>query len=135
MPLLVWKQDFSVGVAQFDEQHKKLIGMVNDLYDAMKTGKAKEALGPLFDGLVEYTVGHFFAEEMLMQEHKYPGYAIHLREHKALTRQVLDFQDKFKQGSVALGVELLTFLTNWLKHHIKGTDKQYGVFFNGKGIH
>lgn len=135
MPLFKWSAEYSVGVNEFDEQHKKLMGMINELHSAMKSGRSKEAFEPLFDGLIDYTTKHFRAEEKLMQEHSYLSYTVHQKEHTQLIMQVLEFWEKYKQGNIGLGVELLTFLTKWLQHHIKGTDKQYGAFFNAKGIH
>jgi hemerythrin len=38
MPLMTWTPKLSVGVAVLDEDHKKLVGMVNELYDAMQAG-------------------------------------------------------------------------------------------------
>jgi hemerythrin-like metal-binding protein len=131
---MTWNAEFSVGIKQFDEQHKKLVGMINELYDAMKAGKTGAVLGGLFNELVEYTLQHFMAEEMLMKEHGYPGYQAHLAEHKKLTAEVVKFKEKFDKSGLGLGVELLPFLTDWLKHHINGTDKLYGKFFSEKGL-
>ena len=44
MSLLAWSSMFSVGVAEIDNQHKKLVDMANKLNDAMKSGQGKEAL-------------------------------------------------------------------------------------------
>ncbi len=54
MALMEWTDKLSVGVAALDEDHKKLVGMVNELYDAMLAGHGKEKLGRILDGLVQY---------------------------------------------------------------------------------
>jgi hemerythrin len=36
-----------VKVAEIDTQHKKLIDMINKLYDAMKVGKSKDVMGEI----------------------------------------------------------------------------------------
>ena len=63
MPLFVWNDSYSVKVAELDNQHKKLIGLINQLYDAMKEGKGKDVLEVIFTELIEYTKNHFSAEE------------------------------------------------------------------------
>ena len=55
MPLMNWTDKLSVGVAVIDDDHKKLVGMVNELYDAMQSGRGKDSLGRILDGLVQYT--------------------------------------------------------------------------------
>ena len=49
MSLIKWNDSFSVNVVKVDQEHKKLIAMVNDLTDAMKAGKGKDVLGKILD--------------------------------------------------------------------------------------
>lgn len=135
MPLMEWSPKLSVGINQFDGEHQKLVGMVNDLFDAVGAGKGKERLGTILDGLISYTQSHFLAEEKLMKLHAYPNFTAHKAEHDALTKQVLEVQAKFRAGATAaLSVEVMNFLKNWLIKHIMGTDKGYGPHLNGKGV-
>ena len=84
MPLMEWNDKLSVGVAQFDNEHKKLVAMVNELFDAVQGGHGKEALGKILDGLIAYTKTHFANEERYFQQHGYADYAQHKAEHDAL---------------------------------------------------
>jgi len=135
MPLMEWSEKLSVGVSQFDAEHKRLVGMVNDLFDAVSAGRGKEVLGPILDGLVSYTKTHFANEEKFMAQHGFPAFAAHKAEHDALAKQVGDIEKKFRGGATSvLSMEVMAFLKNWLVKHILGTDKGYGPFLNGKGI-
>jgi hemerythrin len=134
MALLTWNDGYSVKVKQFDDQHKKLIDMVNELHDAMKVGKGKEVLEKILAGLIQYTVTHFSNEERLMKLHNYPGYEQHKKEHNLLTMQVSDVQKKYREGSAVLSQSVMTFLKEWLQTHIQGTDKNYSAFLNSKGV-
>jgi hemerythrin len=126
----------SVGVKALDEEHQKLVGMLNALYDGMQAGQGKEALGKILDGLIGYTKTHFAHEERFFAQHGYPDAVKHKAEHDALARQALDVQAKYKAaGSAAtLSMEVLNFLKNWLINHIQGSDKKYGPFLNAKGV-
>lgn len=134
MALITWSDSLSVKVKQFDDQHKKLVDMVNQLFDAMKSGKGSQVMGDILKQLIAYTQTHFAAEERLMQQHAYPGYEAHKKEHNALVMQVLDLQKQFQEGKPVLTQNIMTFLRDWLSKHIQGDDKKYGIFFNGKGI-
>jgi hemerythrin len=135
MALMEWTEKLSVGVGQFDEEHKRLIGLLNELAEAMSTGHGKQALGPILDALIVYTKTHFDNEERLMKLRGYPEYEAHKKEHDALNKQVLDVRAKFQAGATsALSIELMTFLKSWLSKHILGTDQKYTAFFNAKAV-
>jgi len=134
MAFFEWKADYSVDVASIDLQHKKLVGMLNDLYEAMKSGKAS---GPVvkktIDDLLAYTRTHFSFEEQLLKKHGYPEYDAHVQKHVAMFNRVNEFSTKISQGASQPVLELATFLKDWLQKHILGTDKQYGPFLKSKG--
>lgn len=130
MSLMTWSEEYSVGVARFDTQHKKLIDLVNKLNDAMRVGKGKDVLAAILQELLDYTVYHFKSEEEAMQKVAFDGYDEHKREHDKLTRQVLDFAAKFNSGNSMLTVSLMQFLKDWVLNHIKGTDQKYTKYLN-----
>ena len=134
MPLIQWDDSLKVNVMIFDQQHQKLVGMINELYDAMKEGRSKEVLGKILDGLVDYTITHFTMEEKVMEQHKYPAYTKQKREHENLTTSVRILQEKFKGGKMSVSIDTLSFLKSWLTDHIKGSDKAYGPYLNSKGV-
>lgn len=134
MALITWSDSLSVKVKQFDDQHKKLVDMVNQLFDAMKTGKGNQVMADILKQLIAYTQTHFAAEERLMKQYGYPDFEAHKKEHNALVVQVLDLQKQFQEGKAVLTQNVMTFLRDWLSKHIQGDDKKYGVFFNGKGV-
>lgn len=130
MAIFVWNDLLSVGVPEFDAQHKKLFGMMNALHDAMAKGQGREILKPILDGLVDYTQTHFAAEERRMQQCGYPAYLQHKVQHDALVRKVNDLKKRFEAGQSTLTVEILNFLKDWLVNHIQGTDKKYAPFLS-----
>jgi hemerythrin len=134
MAIMEWSPTFSVKIKKFDDQHKKLVDLVNQLHDAMKAGQGNAMLGVVLQSLISYTATHFKEEEQIMQTHAYPDLARHKSEHEKLVKQVLDLQKKFQAGGGVLTMTVMSFLKEWLITHIQGEDKKYGVFLNGKGI-
>jgi hemerythrin len=136
MPLMKWTDKLSVGVAALDEDHKKLVGMLNELFDGMQAGRGKEQVGKTLDGLVSYTKVHFAREEKFFAQTGYAASVEHKKEHDDLTKQVIDVQQKYKAGATTtLSLEVMNFLKNWLINHIQGSDQKYGPHLNAKGIH
>lgn len=130
-----WNDNYSVGVGSIDADHKKLVGMVNDLFDGVKEGKGVGAVGQILDGLIAYTVEHFDREERYFAQTGYPDTAAHKAEHEDLKKQVLEIQAKFRAGNSAVTMETMSFLKNWLINHIQGSDKKYGSHLNSHGVH
>ncbi len=131
--LITWSRSYSVGVSQMDNEHQRLIDIINNLYAAMRSGRSKDAIGTILDELINYTKTHFTHEEKLMQDSNYAGLDEQKRAHAALVNQVVEIQQKYRTGT-AMGQEVMTFLKNWLINHIQGLDKQYGPVMNKKGI-
>ena len=134
MSLIKWNDGFSVNVAKIDQEHKKLVEMVNELTDAMKEGHGKDVLGGILDGLIAYTASHFQTEENYFKQVGYPGAIEHKKEHVAFVQKVTEFKKEFDAGRATVSVNVLQFLSKWLQTHIKGADREYSKFLNEKGI-
>ena len=135
MSLMEWTESMSVGVTQFDDEHKKLIVLINDLFDAVQAGRGRQALGSVLDELIDYTKTHFSHEEHHLKKLGYPAFKEHKKEHDALAKQVIDIQRKYHAGATAmLSMEVMSFLKSWLVTHIQGTDCLYTAFLNEKGV-
>jgi len=131
---LEWDASFATGVSKYDDQHKVLFNMVNDLADAMQQKKSKEAVGRVLNGLAEYTINHFADEERSFAQTHYPEESQHKALHKKLLDQVTDLIGKFNAGVPLIAQDVINFLQDWLINHIKGTDKKYGHHLNKNGI-
>ena len=134
MAMINWNDSLSVHVAEIDQQHKKLIEMINELNDAMKVGKGKDVLEKIVNNLIGYTATHFKTEENYFAKFGYPDTENHKKEHAAFVQKVSDFKTGFETGKLAMTIEVMSFLSDWLKNHIMGTDKKYASFFNEKGL-
>ena len=135
MSLMSWKESYSVNISQIDQQHKKLVELINALHDAMAMGKAKEMLDKILNDLVSYCAGHFKLEEQLMAANDYPDFQEHKEKHDKMTAKVLSLKKEVAAGKKMISIEVMKFLEQWLDKHILGTDRQYAPFLNAKGVH
>jgi hemerythrin-like metal-binding protein len=129
-----WNPAYSVGIGSIDAQHQNLFAIARELHAAMSAGQGKTALTRTLDRLVQYTGAHFAHEERLMRLHDYPEREKHAAEHKALTQQVLKFQEEVITGRAVVTVQVLHFLRDWLQHHIKESDFRYVPHFQARKV-
>jgi hemerythrin len=127
-----WKQEYRVEIPEVDAQHQRLFALAEELHVARSQGKSKLILEQALRRLITYTKVHFAAEEKLMQSYGYAASAAHKREHDKLADQVVEFQNRFRQQDVCLGLDLMQFLKNWLEAHIKGSDQKYAAHIRSR---
>ncbi|MDP6981090.1 MAG: bacteriohemerythrin [Myxococcota bacterium] len=126
--------DLSVGIDSIDEQHKKLVNMINALNDALAKGEANDVMVKIFDGLVAYVDKHFTFEEALFTKAGWDGAAAHKEKHKQLVEEVMAFKASLDSGSGMIGIKLMKFLKEWLTNHIMKSDKEYADAVKAKGL-
>ena len=128
MSIFLWKEEYSVGHLAIDTQHKRLFQLADELHAAMAAGKGNAAMSAILANLVSYTKLHFADEERLMKECNYPEYLHHKKEHDELTAKVVAFQSDLAAKRVAVTVQLMYFLKDWLTHHIGQNDKKIATY-------
>jgi hemerythrin len=134
MTFIEWKPILSVNIKEIDNQHQRLINLINTLHEAMSKGKGRDVVGQILSELLDYTRVHFAYEEKLLNTHAYPGYVKHKAEHDTLTRQVVELHQQYQSGQMVMTLQVMNFLKTWLSNHIQGTDKGYSLFLNNKGV-
>ena len=125
---------FQVGVEEFDNQHKSLFSIVNEVFQIVFEGKNKEAAGDVLARLMDYTVMHFRSEEEMMKKYGYPDYESHKKQHDILASRVHEMYLNFQTDGAAINEETLGFLVKWVLHHIAKVDKEYAPFLKSKGV-
>ena len=134
MAFIQWDDSFSVNVREIDQQHQKLVGMLNDFEERLRQDP-NQAFQALLDSLVEYTQYHFSTEEKYFEKFSYSDARAHIEEHRKFVEKVLDVRSSFiKHGKLILFFEITSFLKDWLTTHIKGSDKAYAKCFNDNGL-
>lgn len=134
MSMIAWDDKYSVEIQEIDEQHKRLIEIINELYAALSSNSSHDQVAHVLDELVDYTKVHFAVEETLMRIFSYEEYDEHKAIHDNIVSKVLNFQTKFLQGDTKVGMELLLFLKDWLFDHINSVDKRYVKTFHKAGV-
>ena len=124
MPFVFWDDQLAVGVPSIDEQHKKLLAIMNALAEEMQAQNGRQALGKALADLTEYTQVHFRFEENLIKSAVPEQFVTHMQEHQTLIARLNELQDKYDHSTTGiLSIEALQFIRSWLLAHIAGSDK------------
>ncbi len=134
MAFFDWNETLSVKIKTIDDQHKRLIDLINDFYDCINNRSNNESISRLINGMKNYAMMHFVKEESLMKQYKYNDYELHKKEHDEFIMKVVDFEEKFNSNRLIVSLEITRFLKDWIKKHIQGTDMLYSDFFIKKGV-
>lgn len=127
--MVVWKEEYSLGIPHIDEQHRKLFDIANDIYalvaNQLVTDKYDQIIN-IINELKDYTVDHFAAEELYMKEKGFRR----LLSHKVAHQDFIAKMNEIDLGALDESQEehlreILQFVTDWLVQHILVEDKQY----------
>jgi hemerythrin-like metal-binding protein len=114
-----WDDEYSVGVAEIDAQHKALFELYNGLLAAYQADD-QTIVSHAFEEMANYLDVHFSSEEefwrldeKLYREHR----KLHFDFVKYVLKETADGSNLESLGS------LLDFLATWLFDHVQTVDK------------
>ena len=129
-----WKEEYSVGVEEIDEQHKYFILLLNDLYNAVVAGKSREELKDLFQKLSDYAEKHFATEEKYFDEFGYEGAAEHKLKHQEMKDEIEKIKKQEDGKEIDFYGNIVYFLQEWLEDHLAEMDQKYEECFSKHGL-
>jgi hemerythrin len=122
MSLIEWKEDFCVGVAEVDHEHRELVALINSLHDDMRKGASRQ---PIVDALGEIYAqisAHFALEEKYMRETRYMAYAEHKEDHEILLDDLRDIMEQVEDDGSYNEQQLSKDLSYWFSDHFRTHD-------------
>ena len=122
---IVWSDELSIGNAEVDAQHKRLIELIGAIPEKANTHDPE-----ILAEALKYAAAHFVCEESFMAEIQYPDIEHHVNEHKKLTRILLSYQKEYESGGADL-YAFKQFMFRWVRDHIMDEDKKIGLFAQG----
>ncbi|NOU20085.1 MAG: hemerythrin family protein [Bacteroidales bacterium] len=132
--LINWTDTYSIGYSEIDNQHKKLVEMINVLYNAFSQGAVENVIRDILDEMIKYTDYHFKNEEKYFEKYAYSDAQEHIKQHEEFVLKVTDFYQEYNRGSETLTYDIMHFLRDWLLEHIKDSDRKYSSEFQEKSI-
>lgn len=123
--------DFEIGIAEIDLQHKQLLHLLERLRDS--AGKRYGfAANAILEELAVETRVHFAVEESLMRLLSFPDTEAHAAEHRRLAEQLEKFRKRAQDFDVA--DDLCAFIQTWLIDHVNQFDREFVGHFLARGV-
>ncbi len=122
-----WSKNLETGIDLIDEQHKKLVGLLNKLAAHLADRSSPIALSQVFNELIAYTDYHFKAEEEIWHSQLAgdSSFTEHRHTHDSFVAKLgtLKEEENVKPIDDVVG-DVLGFLVHWLAYHILDSDKR-----------
>lgn len=132
--LKTWSDDYLIGIAAIDAQHKAFFEAAHRLYDRILNCEGEKVVEESIRFLKGYAHRHFEAEEAYMARHEYPR----LEQHKALHAEFFEVLDLLVDDlevfgpSQHLADRALAISQDWLIGHISDEDGQYAAYVRNR---
>ena len=127
--MIKWKDEYSVGVEQIDNQYRRLFEIAGRAYNLLKEKllvDKYDQIAAILQELKDYAVYHFDWEEEYMRSIGYRKYLSHKVIHddfiERINAIVLEQVDTDQDKHL---LDILDFVVSWIDGHILGQDKQY----------
>lgn len=125
MPLIAWDEKFALGIPSVDFEHRELIDVINQAYEAMqRPGGETEVLAALGE-IHDRISAHFALEERLMRERRYGGYAEHKADHERLLDEIRDIMDEYEDRAFFDEAQFAERLARWFTEHFSTHDARW----------
>lgn len=122
--LFNWEPKYQLHVDQMDNEHKRLIALMNDLFEMHQHEVTYSAIEVKLNELFNYTVTHFKHEEKYFTSLPYEKAESHKIIHRNLIEKLEKHSEKIKKNQ-KISEDFFDFLKVWLSAHIVGIDQGY----------
>lgn len=125
MPLVKWDPVFEVGIATIDNDHRLLVGLLNELSEAIDGAEDSTVVGSVLFALADYVRYHFIREERALKMFDDPTLTRHTAMHEAMRKKIEDLVAKFIAEPAQFDpTPLRTTMHTWIVDHVMRADRE-----------
>ena len=132
--LVVWSKKYSVGIELIDNQHRELVNLTNELFQACLSPEKEleTTFKETMSRMVEYVRFHFATEADYLKKINFPGYQNHIMLHDQLVKKILDAVKDYNDGKKYVPNSFVRTLKDWVFGHIAVYDQIYASHVKDK---
>ena len=121
--------EFKLGIDSIDNEHVKLVNMLNEVHALLSEGKRNDARNYFNQTLSSYVIEHFANEEKFMEGIGFPAIDEHRKIHENFKKTFQDLQPSIEASDDAAFRQALTDAFTWIISHIGKTDRKYATYY------
>lgn len=131
--LFDFDKEFRLGIDAVDNEHVKLVDMLNEVHFLLSDGKRDEARKYFNGTLSAYVDEHFANEERFMESFEFPMLEEHRKIHNNFRKSFEELKPQIELLDEAAFRQALSETFAWILSHIGKTDKRYVKYYFSKG--
>lgn len=121
--MIEWNEGLNIGIKVLDDDHKKLLSIINNLSESLQRDDSKNTIQDIFIDLENYAQEHFTREEVYLDKHKCEMLESHQEQHRFFASTLKDLKEKLlNYENQSNTQEVVFFLVDWLFTHIIEED-------------
>jgi hemerythrin len=124
--------EFKLGIEEVDNEHVKLVDMLNQVHFLIGDGKKDEARSYFNVTLSAYVDEHFANEEKFMESFGYPALEEHKKIHENFKKSFQELKPQIESFDDAAFRKALADTFAWILSHIGKTDRRYAKYYLSK---
>ena len=128
MTLLHWQDNFAIGIAEVDHEHRELIGLINALHASLGPDRTTARIEAFLGEVLSDISAHFALEEKVMRTRGYDAYPEHKADHERLLDDLRDIMDEPTAGAALDEAALAARLEDWFGAHFRTHDARLHKF-------
>jgi hemerythrin len=121
--------EFRLGIQAVDNEHMKLVDMLNEVHELLSAGKKEEARKYFSETLSAYVGEHFANEEKFMESIGFPQLEDHRKVHENFKKSFQELKPQIEQADEAAFRKALSDAFPWIITHIGKTDRKYAAYY------
>lgn len=126
-----------MGISEIDEQHKKILAIINNLSEIFQEKKHHEqgVIDQIIQELNDYANYHFQTEEKYFDLFNYQDAEAHIKIHNQYREKITEWRQQYeKENDPKIFFDVSEFLKNWWVWHINNTDRAYVPLLKENGL-
>jgi len=127
MPLIKWKNKYTVNNQQLDSDHKKIFDLFNKMYDECLATGTVACTCIMLDELISFTEYHCKTEEDYMAKIGYNNLEEHIIKHNDIMQRLRKIKQDQEDNLQTVTMALMVLIGNWIRLHIIEEDMKYNL--------